>query len=791
MVRNIKTKDLSKVLVMTNTSDTNFIAERSGKIYRTPFRGEGTVSRIDKNDLIMFQDTVTDGVGSNKIVSINYGDFLMPIIDPVSYPIYTKQIEQDSEGFSVIPLERGSIDPEDGDWLDYKSTDPYVRSAVYIPIEMNKKYKFRCESGEIFSIRIMLCDREKQIIHDKWFNGISNYQNVMVNMIFESMVEEAHYMMFDVRGAGNANVKFEINTTIGLQSEHVVIKQFMFVDDYNFLTTDTLEAKDKQLEINHEGSRSKVTTMALQAPSYRPLDVKLRLINSGYKTHQYVDLRSVRDNEDKETRGRVEIGIRSFDGDTPMPQFCVGFAEGINNTLIHRFIVDPDAMLVHLTKDGVQFRTSNVSNNKPGLKELYTINFKSLNDKVNKCYTSLLKYNMIIDEVTPEGLELINISADHIDYDNDLYPNVQLALDRLLSYNAEIDTEDIHTQLNDLYDITSGIDINMQLLDLSTAKKISDLTTTVNTYEDRIQSAERLADGAKKAVDAIPDYYGDIRAVSNRVADIESYNVTHSAEFANLDNRVIALNNSHIGLADEMYSIFRDIDMRLFNLNAMIDNITNAVRRLGENDINLESTVNTNCRAITSIMNNLTQLNTEVTNFKESTQDKLTEAISAINDHTAELSGIADQINTLNDFVTTAGSPAIRDMQFTSNTELIGVEQNIANLTSIEFTTERDNAMLTASVVMNPYNSIMVLDPIEFNYTIRLDDKEITSYTSVFQMRSEVISFSIPMSVATKGEHNVSITGMLRSDGYIEFNPNTITITLDIYEPAVKPEQEI
>ena len=787
MVRNIRTKDLSKVLVMTNTSDTNFIAERSGKIYRTPFRGEGTVSRIDKNDLIMFQDTITDEVGSNKIVSINYGDFLMPIIDPVNYPIYTKQIEQDSEGFSVVPLERGSIDPEDGDWLDYKSTDPYVRSSVYIPIEMNKKYKFRCESGEIFSIRIMLCDREKQIIHDKWFNGISNYQNIMVNMTFESLVEEAHYMMFDVRGAGNANIKFEINAPIGLQTEHVVIKQFMFVDDYNFLTTDTLEAKDKQLEINHEGSRSKVTTLAVQAPSYRPLDVKLRLINSGYKTHQYVDLRSMRDNEDKETRGRVEIGIRSFDGDTPTPQFCVGFADGINSTLIHRFIVDPDAMLVHLTKDGVQFRTSNVSNNKPGLKELYTINFKSLSDKVNKCYTSLLKYNMIIDEVTPEGLELINISADHIDYKNDLYPNVQLALDRLLSYNAELDTEDIHTKLNDLYDITSGIDINMQLLDLSTAKKISDLSTTVGTYEDRIQSAERLADGAKKAVDAIPDYHGDIKAVSDRVTDIESYNVTHSTEFTELDNRVVALNDSHIGLADELRNTMLDVNMRLSNITTQLEGVVTTIYRLGEKDTNLESTVNTNSNAIVDIVDTLAELNEKVTGLMADTDQRLSNAVSTINRHTKSIADIWNQLEDLNNFAAAAGSPAIRDMQFSSNTELLGVEQSISNLISVDFTTERDNAMLTASVVMNPYNSIMVLDPIEFNYTIRLDDKEIASYTSVFQMKSEVISLSIPMSVATKGDHHVSITGMLKSDGYIEFNPNTLTVTLDIYEPAVKP----
>ena len=788
MIRNIKTKDLSKVLLMTNTSDTNFIAERSGKIYRTPFRGEGTVSRIDKNDLIMFQDTVTDEVGSNKIVSINYGDFLMPIIDPTNYPIYTKQIEQDSEGFSIIPLERGSIDPEDGDWLDYKTTDPYVRSSVYIPIEINRKYKFRCESGEIFSIRIMLCDKEKQIIHDKWFNGISNYQNIMVNMTFESLVEEAHYMMFDVRGVGNANVKFEINTAIGLQTEHVTIKQFMFADDYNFLTADTLESKDKQLEINHEGSRSKVTTMALRAPSYRPLDVKLRLINSGYKTHQYVDLRSIRDNEDKETQGRVEIGIRSFSNDTPTPQFCVGFANGINNTLIHRFIVDPDAMLVHLTKDGIQFRTSNVSNNKPGLKELYTINFKSLNDKVTKCYTSLLKYNMIIDEVTPEGLELINISADHIDYDNELYPNVQLALDRLLSYNTEIDTEVIHNQLNDLYDITSGIDVNMQLLDLSTARKISDLSTTVGTYEDRIQSAERLADGAKKAVDAIPDYHGDIKAVSDRVTDIESYTVNHSAEFVELDNRVIGLNSSHIALADELQSISLDMNMKLDTITARLEDIATTISRLSEKDTNLESTINTNSKAIVDIVIALSTISDEVTSLASDIDERLTGAVSTINDHTDSISNIMSQLEYLNYFAATAGSPAIRDMRFASNSEPIGVEQSIVSLASVSFNTERDNAMLTASIVMNPYNSIMILDPIEFNYTIRLDDKEVASYTSVFQMKSEVISLSIPIPVDTKGEHHVSITGMLNSDGYIEFNPNTITMTLDIYEPAVRLE---
>lgn len=506
-IKRVKTKDLSKVLTMTNTSDTNFISERGGKIYKTPFKGEATISKIDSEDLIMFQDTITDGEGTNKIVSITYGDMLLPITDPDNYPIHTETIKTDEDGYSIIPLERGSVDEVDGDLLEYDPRNPYIRSAVYIPIEMNTEYKFVCTTGEIYRLRILLCDKNKCILHDNWWNGISNYHNMVLSSAFINKQEEAKYMIFDIQGLGNPAITLKINTDIGIVSQHITINKLRFNDDYAVSVSETLENKCKQLTITHDNTNNnKISMFTIQAPTHRALDTRLRLLNAGLKTSQVIDLRSVRDDENPETQGRFEIGIRSFGASTPIPEFSVGFADTINGELIKRFIVDPDAMMVRLTKDGVQFRTSNMSNNKPGEKELYTINFKSLLDKLNKSYTSLLKHNLITEEVVPEGIETININSANVDYDHAKYTTVASALDWLFQNNKSVNLTNLEKEIDDLYTIISGIDNIVALLDLSVSSKIGDLSTTVNGYSSRIANAEAAATTAKSAADSLADF---------------------------------------------------------------------------------------------------------------------------------------------------------------------------------------------------------------------------------------------------------------------------------------------
>lgn len=538
-VKKVMTKDLSKVLVMSNTSDTNFISERGGKIYKTPFKGEMTVSKIDSEDLIMFQDTITDDVGTNKIVSITYGDMLLPIIDPDNYPIHTETIKTDTEGFSVIPLERGGIDETDGDMLAYDPRNPYIRSAIYIPIKMNKEYRFVCTTGEIYRLRILLCDKNKRILHDNWWNGISNYSNMVLSSSFVSDQEEAKYMIFDIQGLGNPNIVLKINEEIGVISQHVTINKLRFKDDYTVSVSETLENNSKQLVVEHDSTNNnKISMLTIQAPSNRALDSRIRLLNAGLKTSQVVDLRSVRDDEDSDTRGRCEIGIRSYGTSTPIPEFCIGFADTINGELIKRFVVDPDAMMVRLTKDGVQFRTSNMSNNKPGEKELYTINFKTMLDKVNKSYTSLLKHNLITEEVVPEGIETVNINSANVDYDHAKYKTVSAALDWLFANNKSINLTNLEKEVDDLYNVTSGLDVSISLLDQSVASKIGDLSTTVGGYSTRIANAEATATTAKTAADNLANFGPALSTAQTDITSLSSRLNTISANLSKKDEEL-------------------------------------------------------------------------------------------------------------------------------------------------------------------------------------------------------------------------------------------------------------
>lgn len=291
----IKTKNLNEVLVMTSTMELNMITERNGKIYRTPFKGEVNSSKIEKNDFILFQNILDNG--AYKIASINYDNFILPIIDPDNHPIYTEKVDPDQE-YSIIPLEKGAIDPNDGDWLVYDYTNPYIRGSIYIPIYPNTDYKFDCPSGEILKIRIFLCDSNKRIIHDKWFNGITNYQEIVLSQTFNTVNDNAAFLMFDIKGSGAVNAELRINTKLEPAKEYVVFNKIKYNNYYDTFVSDTIDGNGSQYEIYHDTSRSTESIVAIRAPHGDPLKSSLRLLNTGVKTSQFVDLSSIRDNED-------------------------------------------------------------------------------------------------------------------------------------------------------------------------------------------------------------------------------------------------------------------------------------------------------------------------------------------------------------------------------------------------------------------------------------------------------------------------------------------------------------
>lgn len=543
MRKDIKTQSLSEVLTMTNTDSTNFISERNGKIYKTPFKEEYKVSNIEIDDVILFHDVISNEEGTNKILGIEYGELISPIIDPDNNPIYTERLAKDA-GYSVIPLELGGIDPEDGDWLEWDSSAPYIRSAIYIPITPNEEYNFSCPSGTVLKLRVMLCDSAKRIIHDKWNNGVTNYKEINMNIPFSTTLTEARYLMFDVKSNADVSAEIRIDKILPPKYDYLTVHKVRMLDNYNVAITDSLEGNIKQLELSHDKPSSKIGIYALKAPTNRPLDVKLRLINAGVKTSQFVDIRSVRDNEEDSTRGRCEIGVRSFEKGTPVPEFAVGFANSINGDLIHKFIVDPDAMPIRLTSSGVQFRLNNAGNNTPGSNELKTINFGDMSTKVDKMYTSLIAHQLLVDQTLPEEVELVNIKAANVDYESDDFPTVAEALDFLIANNNYLDVTALENQMELLTGDMETLSKEVDILDKSVGSKIAELNGIVKTYESNINTAIDNSESALNIANELNDKVTtNETTIGTHTSDIASIKADLSATKESLSDKDRDLEN--------------------------------------------------------------------------------------------------------------------------------------------------------------------------------------------------------------------------------------------------------
>lgn len=555
----IKSQPLNEVPIMTNTSGMNLVVEREGKVYRAPFKEEHLTPYIEKDDVFLFRDTVSEEQGTNKILGVEFGDMLKCVVDPDNYPIYTQRLDN-SVDYSVLPLELGKIDETDGDWLEYDYADPYTRCSIYIPITLSKEYRFECPTGQIMNVRIMLCDSNKRIINTKWNEGLRNYKTVALSKPFSTTEPAAKYMMLDIKGCGSTDIELRIDTKLDPLKEYFTINKFKLADFHELSIGDTIRGLTKQVQINHDSPRAKSTMFTIKAPFSRSLDSTLRLLNAGLKTSQLVDLRSVRDDEEASTRGRCELGIRSFGDKTPVPEFKLGFANSINEDIIYKFSIDPDAMPIRLTSKGIQFRNNNYSNNSPVSKELLTINFHELNTKINNMYISMRAHSLLVDQIDPGEIELVNINADHIDYNNEKYPTVSNALDYLLENNISYDLSEIKTDISNLHTACSALDKQSIILEKSMLTKLADLDTKVNGYTAAIADSTAASNAAKasaetsaaKVAEIYPKATENAKDIANLKNDVTTMNINLSSKDKEIEEVVLSLKNNPYKISNQM-----------------------------------------------------------------------------------------------------------------------------------------------------------------------------------------------------------------------------------------------
>ena len=368
---------------------------------------------------------------------------------------------------------------------------------------------------------------------------------MVLSQTFNTVNDNAAFLMFDIKGSGAVNAELRINTKLEPAKEYVVFNKIKYNNYYDTFVSDTIDGNDSQYEIYHDTSRSAESIVAIRAPHGDPLKSSLRLLNTGVKTSQFVDLSSIRDNEGIGTRGRFEIGIRSFEADTPTPDFVVGFADTISGDLIHKLTIDHDALPIRFTNTGVQFRTNLYPNNTPTEGEIVTINFKDLKTNVDRMYNSMQAYGLLSAEI---GEANTNINAVKINYDNDLWPTVDDALDHLIA-RTNTDKEALDVFVEETRKTVDALNLNMSVLDNNHKTDINNLKNTVDRFDDRITTSENNSSSAlSRSTD-------NSAKISELEVQISSLRLEIENLRSELNNTKLILSNQITTLEQTIYSI--------------------------------------------------------------------------------------------------------------------------------------------------------------------------------------------------------------------------------------------
>lgn len=354
---NIKTKCITESQI-TENGDVNLLVDDISKLRRLP-------ADVLKRDVI------------NKIT------------DPDRYPLEEQPVDT-SQATKHPVMELGGLSKSKG--TPSERTDA-VRTADFISLG-GGDYTF--SNGQGFKMCVICYGADKTIL-PAW-NGSYAYAYVNDGATI-SLPSLTAYIKFYTSDTSDAGAVFTLSGK-GDKEENTskitagFVKQYFVNGGYHLECTE-MDPGLWQLELRAKNDEFAI--LAIKPPKERPHEATLALSLTGSSTKQFADLSCMR--YDETAQGQVCLICQKRGASTPLPYFFIGFNDGTEAGRVQKFRVNPDAIPVQLTNEGIKVRRNNHYDNDWTDADTVLVNLADLQDKVNKMYDALVADGTIAEGV--------------------------------------------------------------------------------------------------------------------------------------------------------------------------------------------------------------------------------------------------------------------------------------------------------------------------------------------------------------------------------------------------------
>lgn len=290
------------------------------------------------------------------------------ILDPDNYPFDVTE----SDG-QVITLEVGLLSISTGGEVNEGTG---LRSSYFIPMTESGKIYPVFDEATLGNVCFLFYDSSYNFITE-WNEGY-NYRWMWSGGSFYAPSNAAYFKCFCSCEATEGSVTIsgsEQNNATRAEHKKIYIADHGYSIYGDIIDDETMH----KIVIEAEGKDDNVyNVIEIKAPPANPKEATIALMNWGNGNKQFVDFSSMTYVPDNPT---VEIVCQARGG-MPLPEFSVRYNDGNGAGRVKKFAVNPDAIPIHLTADGLKVRRNNNYNNDLNSDEYVTINLAELADTV-------------------------------------------------------------------------------------------------------------------------------------------------------------------------------------------------------------------------------------------------------------------------------------------------------------------------------------------------------------------------------------------------------------------------
>lgn len=307
----------------------------------------------------------------------NGTDIINKILDPERYPLTEDEEEDAGESQSVtITLEVGKLSRDDGSLRNESSG---LRTPDFIPVQGGTSIYPVYEMVDAESRMCFLFYNSSYELVKAWNEGLNYYyagSGIDVPCPDEAVYMKAYYSVTATEGTLTVTTEPASPEKTVTRAEHKKI----FIADHGYaIYGDVIDtATMHKIVIEAEGEDDNTYSIVeLKAPTDNPEESTLCLMNWGGGKKQFVDFSSMVYDPENPT---VEIVCQTRGG-LKLPEFSVRYNDGNGAGRIKKFVVQPDAIPLELTSEGIRVRRNNNFDNSYDDSEFVTVNLADLHDR--------------------------------------------------------------------------------------------------------------------------------------------------------------------------------------------------------------------------------------------------------------------------------------------------------------------------------------------------------------------------------------------------------------------------